>query len=708
MDLINAILGTPLGYAMFFCFLLVKDYGWAIILFTVITKVVLLPLSLSAQKNSIKIIKLQPQLDEIKQRYQGNSELVSQEQAKLYKQEKYSPLLGMLSVLLQVPLVLGIINVVYNPLQHLFHLGKETIALLGAHTAELTGAADLGYAAQLHVIDAMQGNPAAFQSIAPTIAGYERILADVLSFDRSFMGFDLLGIPSLTNIDSLILIPLLSGISALIMCVMQNKLNVLQREQGAFGKWGMTAVLVAFSTYFAFIVPAGIGLYWIAGNLLSIVVMVVCNWVYNPRKYIDYENRRQRAPLTAEEKREKRLAQKAQKIRAKADSKRFFSIEKQLVFYSEGSGFYKYFSRLIDYITSHSDLVVHYVTSDPEDRIFQTKNDRIRPYFIGDMELISFMMKMDADMMVMTMPDLGKYHIKRSIVRKDVEYVYLDHGMTSFHMMLREGALDHYDTIFCYGPNHIDEIRETERIYELPAKKLVPTGYGLLDTLLENVAAMERRESATKSILIGPSWHKDNIMEFCLHELVEQLVGKGYRVIVRPHPEFVKRFPGKMKIIMDRYQDQLNEDFIIEADFSSNVTVYSSDLIITDWSSIAQEFSYATKKPSLFINTPMKVMNPEYKRIPLVPLDISLRDQIGVSIDHDQLHTVLDHVNDLFARREEYAEKIAQVLEANIFNIGNSAKAGGDYIISTLRDKRAGRETANTARRQDEESAADS
>ena len=56
--------------------------------------------------------------------------------------------------------------------------------------------------------------------------------------------------------------------------------------------------------------------------------------------------------------------------------------------------------------------------------------------------MMTFMMKMDADMVVMTMPDLENYYIKRSLVRKDIEYLYLDHAMASFHLTLREGALE--------------------------------------------------------------------------------------------------------------------------------------------------------------------------------------------------------------------------------------------------------------------------
>ncbi|HQA16517.1 MAG TPA: membrane protein insertase YidC [Candidatus Avimonas sp.] len=688
MELLNLLLGVPLGYLMYLCYRLTGGYGMSIIVFTVLTKIILFPLSLLSQKNSIKMVKIQPRLDDIRIRNEGNIELIMQEQRRLYKEEGYSTVIGILPLLLQIPLILGLINVIYNPLQHLLHVSPDVISLLADKTMELTGVADLGYGGQLTIMETVRKHPEAFLALP----GVSEIVEQIKQADLMFLGINLSEVPKWAS--ATVLVPLLSGASALILSLVQNSVNVLQKEQGAVGKWAMTIFLVVFSGYFAFVVPSGIGVYWIFGNLLSILVTYICNWVYNPRKYIDYENRPQKPKLTKEEREQIRLQKKLARKREREDYRRFFSQKKQLVFYSEASGFYKYFERLIDYIINNSDIVVHYVTSDYSDRIFNNEDLRIQKYYIGPKLLIPFMMKMDADMVVMTTPDLEKYHIKRSIVRKDVEYVYLDHGMSSFHLTLREGALDHFDTIFCYGPNHITEVRQTEEAYGLPPKKLVETGYGLLDTLLENVAKLPPVENEVKQILIAPSWQKDNILEYCLDEVLSQLLHKGFKVILRPHPEFVKRFSGKMKSIETKYQQDIGDDFIIETDFSSNSTVFMSDLVITDWSTIAHEFSYATKKPSLFINTPMKVMNPNYKRIAAVPLDISLRDQIGISVDTDKLDTLLDKVNYLLSKREEYRQKITDVMQENIFNIGSSAEKGGAYIIETLKEKKAQREKA--------------
>ena len=120
--------------------------------------------------------------------------------------------------------------------------------------------------------------------------------------------------------------------------------------------------------------------------------------------------------------------------REKKDFKRFFSVvNKHLVFYSESSGFYKYYQGIIEWLLAHTNLTIHYITSDPEDQIFALaeKEDKIRAYYIGEKRLITLMMKMDADVVVMTMPDIENFHIKRSYIRKDIEYIYIPHCMDS-------------------------------------------------------------------------------------------------------------------------------------------------------------------------------------------------------------------------------------------------------------------------------------
>ena len=175
-------------------------------------------------------------------------------------------------------------------------------------------------------------------------------------------------------------------------------------------------------------------------------------------------------------------------------------------------------------------------------------------------------------------------------------------------------------------------------------------------------------------------------MDSCLDEILDQLLGKGYRIVVRPHPQYVRVFRWKIDAILARYQDRFGEDFRIETDFSSNVTVYTADLLITDWSNIGYEFSFTTYKPTLYINTPMKVMNPEWEQLGIEPFDIRVRSQIGAAVDLDKLDTVGAVAEELFARTADYHDEIEKIKKASFFHLGHSGEVSGQYIIRRIRE----------------------
>lgn len=682
-----AILSTALGYIMRLCYELVHNYAIAIILLTLFTKVVLLPLSIWVQKNSVKMVRMQPEINRIKTKYFGFSDQIAEEQNALYKREKYNSFAGLIPMFAQLILLMGLIDVIYQPLTYLLHLSPDRIAGMVQVAQQVAGADPASSSVQLAVVHAIQSGigTAEFASLVPA-----DIFTTIQQLDFNLFGVNLALVPYLA-LGVTLLMPIAAGFAAWLLCVSQNILNPLQAEQGNLNKYGMMIFSVGISLMLGAFVPLGVGFYWICSNLSAILQQVILNQIIDPKKYIDYaaleESKRNLAELENIGGKKKMFVKDPYAKRERADYKRFFGIvNKHLVFYSKSSGFYKYFQNMIEYLLSHSNVVIHYITGDPNDAIFEMakKEPKIKPYYIGEKKLITMMMKMDTDMIVMTMPDLETFHIKRSYVRSDIEYVYTDHGISSDNLTLRTHALDHYDTIFCVGPHQVEEARAIEKLYDLKPRTLVETGYGLLDNMTLAYEKTEKIENPKKTILLAPSWQKDNILDSCLDDLLDGLLGKGFRVILRPHPQYVRVYTERMERILERYKDKICDDFSIETDFSSNVTVYTADLVITDWSNIGYEFSFATCKPTLYINTPIKVMNPEYQKIDIVPFDIRVRSQIGAALEVDALQTIGTVAADLIARTPEYHDIIQKIKEETMFHLGTSGEAAGKYILKRM------------------------
>ena len=651
MNLINTVLGTPLGFIIHTAFRILGSYGLSIVAFAIIVKIVLFPVMLLAHRNSIRLLQLQPALNIIKQRHAGDKDSLNEAQYELFAKEKYSPLVGILPLLIQLFLVVGMLQVMYHPLQHILRMDSVSIDLL----VEELGIT--GFAPQLQVLEVM-----------PLL-------------DLQFLGLNLGITPSLTNPGIELIIVLLAGLIAFTFCLVQNAISPGALSQSRRTNIGLTIFTVGLSVYFALALPVGVGLYWTVGNFTAIGVVLLLNVLYPPKKLAaESIAHLQTIRKSPEEIRNERKLNQELKKRSNLDSARFKAAQKQLVFYAISGGQYKFYKTIIDYLLENSDIIIHYLTNDPNDAVFSMQQSKLIPYYATQQKTISLMLQLDTDIMVTTVPDLQIYHMKRSIVRDDIEYIYVLHGLGSMHLAERETAHDHFDTVFCVGPHQIAELRRREELANVPKKNLVKVGYGLYDQLIEAYGLHTINEKPR--ILIAPSWQKDNILESCIESMIEALHDKGYCLIIRPHPQHVRIFPKEIHTLQSKYSN--SKDIIFDLDFSDIQSIFQSDLLITDWSNIAFEFSYCTLKPCLFINTPIKIMNPTYEQYGIVPLEILLRDKIGVSIDQSDMPKLYETVNRLFMEKDIFRESIREIVTQYLFHPSRSGEAGGKYIIKKL------------------------
>lgn len=706
MSFIQQIIGAPLGYIMSLCYKMFENYGIAIILFTFITRLILLPVSTWIHINSIKMVKILPEINSIKVNYFGDNNRIADEQARLYKRVKYNPLASIIPLLLQIILLIGVIHVIYHPLNFLLNLDPSLINGLIEKTIDLTNTNPDISSIQLVVVEAIK-NPALFTEFLSLQANFpsiniNEVLMSINSLKMEFFGINLGWIPAVEK-GLLYAVPIIAGFSAWLLSFAQNNINVLQSEQGKVNKYFTMSLSVGLSLYLGLFVPVGVALYWICSNTMAMIKMFILNKLIDPRKSVDYDSliasKKELLELQNLERRDITSKSDQNIKREKQDYKRFFSIaNKHLVFYSEGSGYYKYFKNVINELLSRSNIVIHYVTNDPNDQIFEiaVSEARIKPYYIGMKRLITLMMKMDAELVVMTTPDLNNYHIKRSYVKKDIEYIYMPHSPGgSYSKTLRKGALDHFDTIFLTGPQAKREIRALEQVYEQPEKKLVEFGFPLLEELAQNYESSEKAINEKKVILIAPSWHDGNIMDCCLEGILKVLIADEYKIIVRPHPQYMRLYGEKVAKIQKEFSTVSSRLLVFETDFSSSLSIYQSDIIVTDWSGIGYEFCYATLKPGIFINTKRKIMNPEYDRVVLESLEDRIRKKLGIELELDEISNIDKSIQHLLENELLYQEIIKESRNDELFNFGYAAQKGAEYITNSLVSRKSNNMKAN-------------
>ena len=364
--------------------------------------------------------------------------------------------------------------------------------------------------------------------------------------------------------------------------------------------------------------------------------------------------------------------------------------ERSIVFYSEDISSFVHFEQIIHELTEKMGYQICYVTSAKDDPILNSQNKKIKAFYIGSgATRTKFFMELMAEVLVMTMPSLETYFIKRSRVYP-VHYVYVFHSINSTHRNYRKNAFDHFDSIFCTGPHHVKEIIATEQLYNLKQKNLVTCGYGLFDKLQKN-KPVKNQEMCTKDerkkILVAPSWGKKGLLETKGLELVKILLDAGYHVTVRPHPVTVRKWSKIVKTIRNEFK--YNSNFEMETDVSSFESLYSTYGLISDWSGIGFEYAFVCERPVLYVDVPHKNNNPDYNKISYEPLESSIRNLIGAVISPNELEGIPKIIESTYENIDLFKTKVQEVRNKTVFNSGQSGIKGAQEIVKILSGRKS-------------------
>jgi len=353
--------------------------------------------------------------------------------------------------------------------------------------------------------------------------------------------------------------------------------------------------------------------------------------------------------------------------------------QRSIVFYAENKASINHFRELICLLTSKSHEIC-YVTSVKNDPLLKTNNKMIRSYFIGSgTARTKFFIYLKAKILITDTPDLEIFHVKRSKVYP-VHYIYLFHSMFSVHSYLRNHALDHYDTIFCVGEHHVNEIKKIEELYGLPSKSLVKYGFGRLDNLLNKKNKSEQKKIDTKLVIITPSYGKTNLLHECGDRLIEILLQCGFQVLLRPHFRIFQENPELIKSIKEKFKE--NQNFIFEEGIISFQDYNNSCLLITEWSGLSMEYSLVFEKPVIFIDTPQKILNIDFEKIGINTIENEIRNKIGCVISPKDIEKLPEVIKSF--EHMDFSGKINEIKNKVVFNIGYSAKIGSKHIEDLL------------------------
>lgn len=304
------LFGYPLGWIMWLLYTIIPNYGICLILFTVMVRAILFPLSIKQQKSSAKMSVFQPKMAEIQKKYANNKEKQQEEMMKLYQDHGYNPMSGCLPLLIQFPILFGIIDVVYNPLKHILRIPSDVITQLTDIVSQHMEMFNPSQA-QLQIVSAIQNpdNLSWFSSIST------EYVDKIANFDYSLFGLNLGIVPEM-SLNWMLLVPILSGVTSFLVSYISMKTNPsmeTNQQSGCMMK-GMMYGMPLFSVWIAFTVPVGVGIYWIVSNVLAGAQSITLNKMYSPSRYkAEYEQKMQEVEEQKRLEREKRRKKKLER-----------------------------------------------------------------------------------------------------------------------------------------------------------------------------------------------------------------------------------------------------------------------------------------------------------------------------------------------------------------------------------------------------------
>lgn len=323
-----AAITKPFAWLMVKLYELTGNYGWAVILFALAVNLILTPFMAKSKKGMMRTTRLQPQMQELQRRHEGNPQKLNQEMQKLYKENGASPTSGCLWSLIPFPILIALYSVIRQPLTRMMFVAQEMVDAIqsyfvGAGLYTIPAKADAYFEIKLTELAHTH-----WSELQSALAGQ---LDGLMDIDFSFLGLNLGSQPKWNFMFStdwsdvhvwlpalgLFLIPFISAGLSWASMKISNLANPQADAQAQASMKSMNIVMPLMSVWICFVMPAAMGIYWIANSVFGMSRDFVLTKHY--QKLLDKEDAER---LAARSEREKELeAKRLETERLRAEGK---------------------------------------------------------------------------------------------------------------------------------------------------------------------------------------------------------------------------------------------------------------------------------------------------------------------------------------------------------------------------------------------------
>lgn len=389
------------------------------------------------------------------------------------------------------------------------------------------------------------------------------------------------------------------------------------------------------------------------------------------------------------------------------------------VIFSDSKRYWNVFEPICDEFEARKVPLI-YMTASPDDPALEKDYRHVKCEFIGEgNKAYARLNTLRADVVLSTTPSLDVFYWKRS---KHVKwYVHIPHAaddLTKYRMF----GIDYYDAILTSGEFQIDQLRELEKIRNLPAKEMKIAGLTYLDTMKARLDAekgkkdgkseKDGKKDSKKSggkggkkdvnVLLAPSWGPSSIFNRYGDRIIDSLLETGYHIIIRPHPQSFTSEKEMIEGLMNKYPESGQIEWNRDND---NFDVLNrSDILISDFSGVVYDFALVFDKPVIYADTEFDPAPYDACWLDETPWSLATLEKIGTQLTEENLPEIKKLIDDAIS--DEGFQKARDQARAETWHhMGESAKVVADYLIDKHAAIIAEEKAKKYADRQDEKAA---
>lgn len=351
-----------------------------------------------------------------------------------------------------------------------------------------------------------------------------------------------------------------------------------------------------------------------------------------------------------------------------------------LAIFSDDKRYWQIFEPICRELDKRGQEVV-YMTASEDDPALKNTYPNIKAEFIGkDNKAFAKLNFLNARILFSTTPGLDVYQWKRS---KEVDYyVHIAHAsndITRYRMF----GIDYYDAILLSGKYQADDIRELERMRNLPAKELEIVGIPYMDEMAARLEKAQPIEKEGTTVMLAPSWGKSAIFGVYGGRIIEKLLETGYHIIVRPHPQSWT----SDKELIDRLMKEFPESEQIEwnRDSDNFEVLRRADILISDFSGVTFDFSLVYNKPIIYTNPNYDLSPYDAWWLPNPPWTISALPKMGRELTEENMENIKELI-DTCLNDSKYEEGRKSVKAETWEFCGKGAENTAEYLINKYKE----------------------